>query len=340
MSDLEIRRFGPDDADEMAAVLELRNAATAEDSPWEPPLLPQAWDAMLRHGWDGEPGTPYLLTAGGRLVGYGTVSTSERDNLHLAWLGVVVHPAHRRRGYGSVLLARMVEEARARGRTSIVLDGWDSAATRGFAAHHGLEKKSQEVNRRQYLAEVPPGLVAKLYDEAAAAAADYELVHVAGRTPPEMMAAVVELSAAINDAPTDDLDIEDDVMSAERVEAYEASVAAHGERLYRLVARHRGSGQLGGHTVVAVEEARPTFASQHDTAVARAHRGHRLGLLLKTGMLQWLAEAEPQVETVDTWNAESNDHMISVNEALAYRIMGRGAQFQKSLAAEPVVSGG
>jgi len=139
MSDLEIRRFGPDDADDMAAVLELRNAATAEDSPWEPPLLPQAWDAMLRHGWDGEPGTPYLLTAGGRLVGYGTVSTSERDNLHLAWLGVVVHPAHRRRGYGSVLLARMVEEARARGRTSIVLDGWDSAATRGFAAHHGLD---------------------------------------------------------------------------------------------------------------------------------------------------------------------------------------------------------
>jgi hypothetical protein len=65
--------------------------------------------------------------------------------------------------------------------------------------------------------------------------------------------------------------------------------------------------------------------------VARAHRGHRLGLLLKTGMLLWLAEVEPQVETVDTWNAESNDHMIAVNEALAYRIMGRGAQFQKSL---------
>jgi GNAT superfamily N-acetyltransferase len=331
MSDLEIRRFGPDDADDVRAVLELRNAASAVDAPWEPPLLPQAWDARLRHGWDGEPGTPYLMTAAGRLVGYGSVSTSERDNLHLAGLDVVVHPAHRRRGYGTVLLERMAEEARARGRTSILLDGWDSEATRGFAARNGLEKRSQDVNRRQHLSEVPPGLVAKLYDEAASVATDYELVRIAGRTPPEMMDAVVELSAAINDAPTDDLDIEDDVMSAERVEAYEASVAAHGERLYRLVARHRGTGELGGHTVVAVEEARPTFASQHDTAVARAHRGHRLGLLLKTGMLLWLAEVEPQVETVDTWNAESNDHMIAVNEALAYRIMGRGAQFQKSL---------
>jgi hypothetical protein len=174
-------------------------------------------------------------------------------------------------------------------------------------------------------------VVQQLYDDAAAVAADYELVRIAGRTPDELMDAVVELSAAINDAPTDDLDIEDDVMSAERVEAYETSVLAHGERLYRLVARHRETGELGGHTVVAVEEARPALASQHDTAVARAHRGHRLGMLLKAGMLLWLAEAEPQVESVDTWNAESNDHMIAVNEALAYRVMGRALQFQKTL---------
>ncbi|MDX6302180.1 MAG: hypothetical protein QOF53_3394 [Nocardioidaceae bacterium] len=82
---------------------------------------------------------------------------------------------------------------------------------------------------------------------------------------------------------------------------------ARGDRLYRLVAR------------------------QHDTAVARAHRGHRLGLLLKAGMLLWPAEAEPQIETMDTHNAESNDHMISVNEALGYRVMARAVEFQGSL---------
>ena len=68
--------------------------------------------------------------------------------------------------------------------------------------------------------------------------------------------------------------------------------------------------------------------------MAKAHRGHRLGLLLKAGMLLWLAEAEPQLATVDTWNAESNDHMIAVNEALGYRVMGRELQFQKSLVTE------
>jgi hypothetical protein len=147
----------------------------------------------------------------------------------------------------------------------------------------------------------------------------------------DLRAQLAELAAAINDAPTDDLDVEDEVMTEERLVAYEDAVLARGNRLYRLVARHRTSGALGGHTVVVVEQERPELAHQHDTAVARAHRGHRLGLLLKAGMLRWLAEAEPSIATVDTWNAESNDHMIAVNELLGYRVMGRVLQFQRSL---------
>ena len=48
-------------------------------------------------------------------------------------------------------------------------------------------------------------------------------------------------------------------------------------------------------------------------------------------MMRWLAETEPQLETIDTWNAESNDHMIGVNELLGYRVMGRELAYQKSL---------
>ena len=48
-------------------------------------------------------------------------------------------------------------------------------------------------------------------------------------------------------------------------------------------------------------------------------------------MMRWLAEAEPQLETVDTFNAESNDHMVGVNRALGYRVMGREYQFQEQI---------
>ena len=73
----------------------------------------------------------------------------------------------------------------------------------------------------------------------------------------------------------------------------------------------------------------PTIGDQHDTSVVRSHRGHRLGQLLKADMLRWLAEVEPQVATIDTFNMESNDHMVAINEILGYRIMGRELEYQR-----------
>ena len=97
------------------------------------------------------------------------------------------------------------------------------------------------------------------------------------------------------------------------------------------VARHRATGELAGHSVVVVDEERPQYAEQHDTSVVAAHRGHRLGLLLKADMNLWLRDVQPQITEISTWNAESNDYMIGVNEAIGYRIMGRELEFQKSL---------
>ena len=331
MTALEIHRFTPDDTEDVRTSFEIINAIGAADAPWEHPWLLERFEGLLRKGWDGEPPVCYLATVDGKAVGQAFVFYSERDNTHLGWVWMGVLPEHRRLGYGSVLFAHVQDEVRAAGRTSIGTDGWESEQAVGFAAKHGLEKKSQAIMRRQTLSETPRVRLQELYDEAAARATDYELVRIVGRTPDDMVDAMVELVAAINDAPTDDLDIEDEVFSAERLAAYESSQIERGSRLYRLVARHKATGELGGHTVIAVESQRPEIGDQHDTAVAAAHRGHRLGLLLKAGMLLWLADVEPQLASVDTWNAESNDHMIAVNEALGYRIMGRELQFQKSL---------
>jgi hypothetical protein len=101
--------------------------------------------------------------------------------------------------------------------------------------------------------------------------------------------------------------------------------------MFRTFARHRDTGELAGHTVVVGDGERPQHAEQHDTSVVAAHRGHRLGLLLKTDLNLWLRDVQPQIADISTWNAESNDFMISVNEAIGYRIMGRELEFQKHL---------
>jgi RimJ/RimL family protein N-acetyltransferase len=60
--------------------------------------------------------------------------------------------------------------------------------------------------------------------------------------------------------------------------------------------------------------------------VTREHRGHRLGLLVKTAMLEWLAVAESALERIVTGNAAVNRHMIAINEELGYELLGPQTQ--------------
>jgi hypothetical protein len=74
-------------------------------------------------------------------------------------------------------------------------------------------------------------------------------------------------------------------------------------------------------TAVETDPDNPAWAHQLLTAVTREHRGHRLGLLVKTAMLEWLATAEPAVEHIVTGNAAVNQHMIDINEQLGYELL-------------------
>jgi GNAT superfamily N-acetyltransferase len=320
---VEIEKVAWSDADAVRRLVAVTNAARRADSPWLHPLTEHECVGDLRHGWDGEPRSAFLATVDGVDLGAGGYEVSAYDNLHLAWLEVEVVPSLRRLGHGSALLSWLVDRARSEGRTTVGIAGWDVAGPRAFAARHGFEEKSVEVHRRQYVG----GPVGPALPEVPG----YQLVRWPARTPDADLPALAELTAAINDAPTDDLDIEDEAFPPERIAAYEHAWASRGHRLHRLVARHRATGELAGQTVVAVDGERPELGEQHDTSVVADHRGHRLGLLLKLEMLRWLAEAEPQLREIDTWNAESNDHMIEVNELLDYRVLGRVLDFQRPI---------
>jgi GNAT superfamily N-acetyltransferase len=319
------------DGDAVRRLVEATNAARRLDSPWLHPLTEHECIGELRHGWDGEPAKAFLATVEGVDVGTGRYETSSYDNLHLAWCEVEIVPELRRVGNGAALLARLVDRARSEGRTSVGVAGWDAEGPQAFAARHGFDPRSVEVHRRQYVVDVDWTVADGLYEDSLEHASAYELVRWEPVTPDGELAALAELTATINDAPTDDLDIEDEAFPPERVAAYEHAWAARGHRLYRVVAKHRETGQLAGQSVVVVDGERPDLAEQHDTSVVAAHRGHGLGLLLKLEMLRWLAEDEPQLREIDTWNAESNDHMIRVNELLGYRVLGRVLDFQRSI---------
>lgn len=318
---------------ELDGVLALFEAVRQLDYPHEIPVTARSFTARLRHGWDGDPPEAFITRdESDRVIGVLEVSLPFRDNTHMGYLDIAVDPAARRRGIGRSLHDAGVERIRADGRTLLLAECFDSAATQGFAAAVSLEKATESAQRQQDLRALSRARVNGLAASAAeVAAAEYELVRMPAAPPDELMPGLVELLGAINDAPLDDLDLEDEVFSAERFHAFHTAQQAHGRRIYHLVARHRSTGVLAGHTIVGVESEHPHYAQQFDTSVLAAHRGHRLGLWLKSVMLGWLAEEEPALRVLDTWNARSNNHMIAVNEALGYRVAATATAYQRHL---------
>ncbi|MGI8802529.1 MAG: GNAT family N-acetyltransferase [Solirubrobacteraceae bacterium] len=307
----------------------VQEAARVADSPHWPSTTVTAFRARLRHGWDGDPDDVAVVRdADGRVVAVLAVGLPRWDNTHVGAVDVTVEPASRRRGLGRALFPAGVDKVREQGREVLMSGSFDHTSGVGFLEAMGLKRASQEAERRLDLWALDERRLRDEYAGAERVAGAYELVRMPGPVPDEHLDAVVAMTAAINDAPTDDLELEDEVCSPRRIRAFEAAQSAHGRRLYRLVARERSGGELAGHTMVAVESESPWWGWQFDTTVVPAHRGNRLGLLLKIAMLRWLATDEPQLRTVDTWNATSNTHMVHVNEVLGCHVVAHASEWQ------------
>ena len=197
---------------------------------------------------------------------------------------------------------------RADGRRLVLTDCWAGSSGEKFAEAMGLERAAVGVQRRQELRALDwPRLDAE-FAEAEGRASGYELLRIAGPTPEEMLVDVAVMTPPSTTPPS--------TTWTSRTRYSPPSASAHSRRpnspprmpIYRVIARERETGVLGGHTMVGVDAEHPGYAGQYDTSVLRAHRGHRLGRLLKIAMLQWLTDEEPRLQMLDTWNAASNAH--------------------------------
>jgi RimJ/RimL family protein N-acetyltransferase len=324
-------RANPEPRD-VAEAVAVAQAARAADRPYKPVQTVSMFLGRFRHGWDGEPPEVAVVRDDyDRIIGVVELVLPRRDNTHLAIVFPVTHPSVRSQQVLQELIEVAADRARCESRKVVLVITLDRPDYEAMATAMGFERAYTDIERRQDLWAADWVKLDAHYAAAEARAAAYELVRVTPAVPDEMLDAVADLTGAINDAPTDNLDVEDEVYTPERIRAFESASVARGRRLYRLMARHRESGELGGHTIVAIENEQPWHGYQYDTSVSAAHRGHRLGLLLKIGMMRWLREIEPQLRFIDTENAASNDHVIRVNELLGYEVVSREVGWQKNL---------
>lgn len=333
MHTLAITPLDPSDAATVRAVHEVAVAASLADKPADPPPSPRAHAAGLVVAWGGEtPRTEVARDGDGRVVGSVTVVLPLEDNRHVALFEGWVHPAARRRGVGRALLGAVREHAARDGRTTLIGDAWDDSPGAAFLAAAGFTKRLTDVRRALFVRRLGADgweeRWAALLAEAEQRSAAYDLHAWAGPAPDDVVEDVAVLQGRMSDAPTDDLDWEDEVWSAERIRRAERRWVLAGMRMHTVVARRPG-GELAGLTTVFVDPACPDYAEQGDTVVLPEHRGRRLGLRLKLAMLARLRAAEPQIERIDTWNAASNRHMIAVNEAIGCQVLDTGGEWQR-----------
>lgn len=269
------------------------------------------------------------------VCGTGLVEMPQQDNTHLAFTTVVVDPAHRRRGVGSALLAAVLDEARRDGRRSF--EGWSwvdpdpsgpdllRAITRGVVAADDpaaafLLPRGFRLNQVERVSRMELPSQEVLEQGVAPVAEGYRIETWTGRTPDNWVPDLGGLLTAMStDVPHGEAEWDPEVFDAARVASNDDGIEAAQRDQFVTAMLHEASRRLVGFTRVIVDRSNPRVAHQWETLVIASHRGHGLGLAMKTHSHANLRRHWPGVGSIDTGNAEENGPMLAINEALGFR---------------------
>lgn len=310
-----------------ARAYEVIIASKGFERPWsESP----SFEEMLvewRHVDKAEPMEMWTAHDDGELVGVATIWFPLQDNTWLSWFEVQVHPEHRRRGAGSALVERLVERAEQELRTTLVAEVLvpeesDDHPYRRFLEKHGFGLNNTEVMRHLDL-PVEQALLDELADQARPRWQErYRIETFTGLVPEELQ---LSLCAVMNrlgvDAPTGEIDFEEESLTPERLREYAELEQAQGRHRFTTLAIHQESGEVVAYTDLIVPSGAPTIVWQHGTLVHPDHRGYRLGMAVKVENLRRLQADHPERKRVVTGNDGTNSWMLSINEQLGFRIV-------------------
>jgi GNAT superfamily N-acetyltransferase len=266
----------------------------------------------------------------GELVGTAGTGIDRRhdDNPDLLGCGLHVHPDHRRRGLGTRLLAELVRHAEAEGRARLLGDtNGRVPAGDAFAAALGAVAKARGHVNHLLCAEADRHQLERWVAEGPDRAPGYRLLTWDGPpTPQEHREAFRDLVLVMNTAPHDDLELNDFTVSEEQQAANEAQMAAMGHTSWTVVAVAPDGAFAGFHDLTFTPT--DTRAWVGSTGVRPEHRGHALGKWLKARLMLRLLDERPDVDSVRTGNADSNDAMLGINRAMGYRPLMSWAQWE------------
>ena len=256
--------------------------------------------------------------AGGAVVGSAWVDTPPH-NRDLAFMLIATASRCRRSGVATKLLAAAAGLADEDGRKQIVF-GCDALndGAEAFAASLGAAVGLKAHVNRLVIADVDRAQMQAWADHPAD---DYDLEWVPdGRYSDQWLPEIARLrSVLLNDAPMDDVPVERRSVPVDEVRDDDARLAGYGRARWTLIARHRASGEPVGCTEMMIWPHDRQSLWQGATAVDGNHRGHSLGRRLKATMFHRIIGEFPETKYITTFNADSNEPMLAVNNAMGFK---------------------
>jgi GNAT superfamily N-acetyltransferase len=295
--------------------------------------------------------TGFIARRGDDILGMVTVDYPQEAGAVSAELDILVPAEHWGSGIEQALLDRAEAEAQAHGRSTLQLwslhrpeesgdmlvprTGWGRVPPTALSTllqDRGFRLEQVERNSELDLTADPAPLRAALQRAQQAAGDDYRLIEWSLPTPPELRdgyAAV--LARLVTDAPSGDMEFDVEEWDAERVVRRDARLTSAGQLVSVAAVEHLPSGSIVAYNELLIGEDRTGVTHQFGTLVAREHRGHRLGMLVKcANLLRW-KQLAPLSTRVSTFNAEENRPMLDINEAIGFVPVSYAGAWQKKL---------
>jgi GNAT superfamily N-acetyltransferase len=301
---VDIRPLDLDDDAEMRAVYEFTRRAELVGRENAPHWSLENFFGAMRSTDSGERMEPFVGIDDGELVSFGILYSFLLDNTDKAFLEVRVDPAHRRKGYGRAMLEHLIAIAEADGRneilaeTKIPMDEVQTHPNALFLKEAGFIHSNVELVRYLML-PVDDAVIQGWLDRSTEKhQGDYRIETFGDDIPAELVPGLCELFGQLAvDAPTGEVDFEEEVMTPERYAERQEMIKAMGRTVLETVAL-APDGTVAAQSTLSIPLDDSGDVWQWGTFVHREHRGHRLGLATKAANLRALQTQFPDTKRI------------------------------------------
>ncbi|MEU4330918.1 GNAT family N-acetyltransferase [Nonomuraea dietziae] len=234
---------------------------------------------------------------------------------HLAELDLHVHPAERRSGVGSRLLAAALAAAREDGRRSVIAQAEPGSPGDVLLSARGFRKVLTLTYARLPLAQTNPDDLREIVHSPHPG---YRLVAWDGVVPDELAETFAASRRAMDDMPMDDTDYGTVSWDVNRVREAAQAIENQGDLLHTVAAIAESDDSIAGFTELVVPGDGKGDAQHYGTGVLPEHRGRGLARWMKAEAIRQARERHPDLDGLLTDTADSNGHMRAINDALGY----------------------